>query len=441
VRAAAADDPTSITDASAASRIVRLVTVLAVLTGAGAAWYYASAGLTLSHYDSRGHLIVARRVVDSLTPGWQQLGAIWLPLPHVLNALPVQWDWAHRTGWSGVTLSIGAMALGLGAFAGYLFRATGSRPIAVALPFLILLNPNVFYLQSTPMTEPLLFGLALLAVASMDGWLHTPSPGGTLRTGALLAALMLTRYEGWFIVGALLVLAGAAAPRRTLRLAWYPVTAVLAFLLLSWGSTGSWFVTGGFFEPNNPALGDAAMAFSQVIEGAARLGGRWLLWLGLAGALSCGAAAVASRNVAIAARHLLPLALAAAAALPFYAFFSGHPIRVRYMTALVVAAAAVGAFALARLPRRLHLPAVAAGLASGSRTDPETATGNCSPDGVAISRTEERADTRNAPEHLNARGEVLHILCHRCSGCQSEGRQDKYCQFFHHLFLTCKQQC
>ena len=57
-----------------------------------AALVYWQQGLTLSHYDAKGHLVVARRVIDSLTPGWLQIGAVWLPLPHVLNLLPVQVD-------------------------------------------------------------------------------------------------------------------------------------------------------------------------------------------------------------------------------------------------------------------------------------------------------------------------------------------------------------
>jgi hypothetical protein len=63
-----------------------------------------SAGLTLSHYDAKAHLVVARRVFDSLTPSWEQIGAVWLPLPHVLNALPVQIDWMYRTGASAIAI-------------------------------------------------------------------------------------------------------------------------------------------------------------------------------------------------------------------------------------------------------------------------------------------------------------------------------------------------
>ncbi len=76
-----------------------------------AALVYWQQGLTLSHYDAKGHLVVARRVFDSLTPGWLQLGAVWLPLPHLLNLLPVQIDAWYRTGASGIAISILSMAL------------------------------------------------------------------------------------------------------------------------------------------------------------------------------------------------------------------------------------------------------------------------------------------------------------------------------------------
>src|SRR5688572_28832264 len=346
------------------SRVVWTVTMIAAAVGMAAALFYAWQDLTLSHYDSRGHLVVARRVIDSLTPGWRQIGGVWLPLPHVLNALPVQWDWNYKTGWSGVLLSMTFLTLGLRALSGYLMRSTASWPIAVAVPLIVLLNPNVLYLQSTPMTEAMLFGLSLIAVAELDHYLRQDDPGRHVRTGTTLAALTLTRYEGWFIVAALVVIAAVASLRHALRLAAYPAAAVLVFFFMSYASTGSWLVTSGFFEANNPALGNPGLAIDQIVEGTERLGGSWLLWLGAAGALCAIAAGVGAllsgsgKKRFQSARALLPLSLAAAGALPFYAFSNGHPIRIRYMTALVIAAADTGAFALGRLPRRLH-PAAA----------------------------------------------------------------------------------
>jgi hypothetical protein len=48
----------------------------------------------------------------------------------------------------------------------------------------------------------------------------------------------------------------------------------------------------------------------------------------------------------------MPLALAACAALPLYAYFKGHPVRIRYDVPLVAAAAAITGTGVALLPRR-----------------------------------------------------------------------------------------
>ena len=79
---------------------------IVVVWGVSAALVYHDQGLTLSHYDAKGHLVVARRVFDSLTPAWRQIGAVWLPLPHLLNLLPVQIDCAlsHRRVGRGISV-------------------------------------------------------------------------------------------------------------------------------------------------------------------------------------------------------------------------------------------------------------------------------------------------------------------------------------------------
>src|SRR5258708_24492414 len=106
---------------------------------------YQRLGLTLTHYDARAHLVVARRIIDSITPGWQQIGAVWLPLPHLLNAIPVQIDFFYRTGASAVAISILSFAVATGAIAWIVFAITDSRPAAVAAAAVFALNPNVLY--------------------------------------------------------------------------------------------------------------------------------------------------------------------------------------------------------------------------------------------------------------------------------------------------------
>src|SRR6185369_5752603 len=95
--------------------LVLAVAGAALAAGSAFALYYHRLGLTLSHYDARGHLVVSRRIFDSITPGWQQIGAVWLPLPHLLNALPIQIDAWYASGASAVAISIVAFAVSGGA--------------------------------------------------------------------------------------------------------------------------------------------------------------------------------------------------------------------------------------------------------------------------------------------------------------------------------------
>lgn len=342
--------------------------IATLVVGGAAALYYSYAGLALTHYDARAHLVVARRILDSLMPGWQQIGAVWLPLPHVLNMIPVQVDAWYRTGASAIALSVVSMAVGAWALASLIITRTGSIAGAIAGAALLLANPNVLYLQSTPMTEPLLFGTTLLAVALTADWLDRGAEGAPKSAGLALIAACMTRYEAWPICGSLLVLALAVLLRRgtpprsavvaVARLAAYPALAVLLFLLNSRWTVGAWFISSGFFVAENAALGHPLIAWEQVREGVYRLSGAAVVWPAYAGAALIVWAFARSRAHA---SLVLVLALAAAAALPWYAYLEGHPFRIRYGVPLVVASAALVGTGIGLLPRRLR--AIAAVLA------------------------------------------------------------------------------
>jgi len=336
-----------------------VVFAVAALVGSFAAWHYAQAGLTLTHYDARAHLVVARRVGDSLTPGWRQFGAVWLPLPHLINFVPVQWDWAFRTGASAVAVSIGMLSWGLASLAQYLRRTTGSPAAALAAPAVILLNPNVLYLQSTPMTEPMLIGFALVAMDRLDRYLRRT--GGAAGAALALTALVMTRYEGWLIAAALLLVTAFARAREGRRIApllWQlPFAAIVLFFVLSWASTGVWFVSSGFFVPDSELLHNLDNVFRHLREGVRDLTGAIVLWIAAGGAI---VAVFASRRRA---QSLFSLALICAVGLPLMAFYQGHPFRVRYLVPMIVASGALTAWVIAALPKRAQ--AIAAVLVVG----------------------------------------------------------------------------
>jgi hypothetical protein len=340
----------------------------AVILGALSATRYAILGLTLSHYDSRGHLVVARRIFDGVTPGWQQIGAVWLPLPHLLNALPTQIDVLYRTGAFAIAISIAAFAISCVSIASVTRDLTRSWGAAVLAAALFALNPNILYLQGTPMTEPLLLALTTASIALLVRWCDRGAPSGgsrrsvsTQAVGWTFALACLTRYEAWpatiaALAGAVWVLwrggaAGARLPlgtaaRAVAAVAIYPGAAIVAFMVFSRVVIGTWF-TSGFFVPENPAQGRPLEAVAQIIWGVRELSGPGVLVIAAIGAVLL-AAAASKRSGGV---FVLPLALLGTAAVPWSAYIDGHPYRIRYSVPLL-AAEAIFAGAAAGLWRR-----------------------------------------------------------------------------------------
>jgi len=336
----------------------RVLGILAAIAGTGATWFYVSAGLSLSHYDAKAHLVVARRILDSLTPSWEQIGAVWLPLPHVLNALPIQIDFFYRTGASAIAISIVSFAIAVAAASAIVVRLTGSPAGGALAAILIASNPDIVYLQATPMTEPLLFALSALVVWQLTHWATSESIAIPSAAGWTIVLAALTRYEAWPVIAAAMVLAALAKWRRgaafaavvqqMMRLAVYPALAVIGFVLMSRITVGEWFVTGGFYVPEPAMQGHPRVVIKALLDGARELGGSRLV---LAAMISAAALAVMAalrrRDTAL----LMPLALAAAGALPFYAYLSGHPFRIRYDIPLIFAFAPLIGTAVAQTRR------------------------------------------------------------------------------------------
>lgn len=374
-------------------RLPALLARLAILLGAAATFHYAAAGLTLAHYDAKAHLVVSRRILDSLTPGWEQIGAVWLPLPHLLNMLPVQIDHFYRTGAFTIALSVLSNALATASLAGVVLLLTSSRAGAILAAALYATNPNVLYLQSTPMTEPLLFGLTTFQIFLFTKWvLDPPAQHGILAASArpdhsaqdvtraeatwrlhvpkaagwVTVAACLTRYEAWPITGACLMASAFAWWRRGnrladvlhvhVRLALYPVLAVIGFMMFSRITVGEWFVSSSFFIPDDTLRGQPVAVFTKIVEGIEALAGVWLLRFGMLATLIVGFLGLATAGRS---PMLVPLTLFASAALPVSAYLAGHPFRMRYEIPLVIGCAVAIGLGVGLLKRIAPVVAIA----------------------------------------------------------------------------------
>lgn len=167
---------------------------------AAAVAYFYRTGSTLYYGDAEAHLDIARRIVDSRTPGWSQVGTTWLPLPHLAMIPLVRNGFLWRTGLAGAIVSGASMSLAaafLFAALNRTFRHTGAAAAGTAV---FLLNPNTLYLGSIPMTEPLFFA-SLFALLYFTLRFHDTQGWGAA-AGAGLAAFAgtLTRYEAWFLL-------------------------------------------------------------------------------------------------------------------------------------------------------------------------------------------------------------------------------------------------
>jgi hypothetical protein len=170
------------------------------LCSALAIYFFHSKGWILYYGDAEAHLNTARRIVDNQTPGYDQIGTVWLPLMHFLMLPLVGRDGLWRSGLAG-SIPSGICFIAAGLFlcatARRVFRSNEAGLTAAAL---FALNPNILYLQSIPMTE--LSSYACLAALLYFTVRFGDTRGWGALAGAGIAACLgtLARYEGWFLL-------------------------------------------------------------------------------------------------------------------------------------------------------------------------------------------------------------------------------------------------
>lgn len=202
---------------------------LAAVASISAFFYYLRHGDLLLYGDAVAHINIARRVFDSRTPGLLQLGTVWLPLPHLLMVPFLVSRPLWQTGMGGSIPSLFAFVLSVSGVFRLVqivlsFSPTGDGSGKSFAPWLAAVifaaNPNLIYLQTTAMTEPIYLAFFIWAVVFFCEALAANNAADAkkansflIKSGLCLLGACLTRYDGWFLAAVMVAVALALAFR------------------------------------------------------------------------------------------------------------------------------------------------------------------------------------------------------------------------------------
>lgn len=175
-------------------------------------WYFSRDASHLLYGDALSRMNISRKMADNLTPGFAQVGNVWLPLPQLLMFPLTLNEYVWHSGMAGGLMS--GFFFFIGGY--FIFKSarllTGSAFGSLAGTAIYALNINALYLQTTAMSEMAFVGLAAGLTYCLIQWTKYHKLGYLILSAIVLTLVTLTRYEGL----ALLVAA-------TLLVFWYSI--------------------------------------------------------------------------------------------------------------------------------------------------------------------------------------------------------------------------
>lgn len=238
----------------------------------------------LLYVDSISHLEIARRVVSSTSPGLAQLGYVWLPLPHLLM-LPFVWITAlYQNGFAGSIVSMAAYVATATLIYKIAFRLTSRKFAGVVAAGVFALNVNMAYMQSTPMTEALLFCTLAAMVYCIQQWADTDKYQYLIAGAVAALCGTLTRYESWPVLACLAIAVVVIAWQRehagrTPKIRWTStLDRFIAFAVIAFAGIAAWLIWNWaiFGNPLNFQTGAYAKPSNWVASGEPFIG-NWLI--------------------------------------------------------------------------------------------------------------------------------------------------------------------
>ncbi|HZD83690.1 MAG TPA: hypothetical protein VE076_12520, partial [Nitrososphaeraceae archaeon] len=205
--------------------------IISIVIGVGllsAIYLYTHDKYSLLYYsDGVSHLVRSRELVDSSNPGlFEQLGTVWLPLPHLLVLPFTLIDLLFKTGFAGLAVSLPSLAITCVFLYKLIKDILGISYIAIIGAMLYALNLNILYVSITPMTEGVFMLFFVMSAYYFQRWLQPSTKyvrtqgeditlqknktvlgyGGSssksydlVKCSVFVSLATLCRYEGWFL--------------------------------------------------------------------------------------------------------------------------------------------------------------------------------------------------------------------------------------------------
>jgi len=184
-----------------------LTILVALVASIASTIYYYNAHEILLYGDSHSHLGIARRLFDSSNP-WDitQLGAVWLPLPHILM-WPFVWnDFLWHSGLAGSIVSMSCYLITSYYIYRTAYRLTHNGPASLLGTLTFILNPDVLYIQTTPLSEMVCAVTFMAATYYFLCWVQEESVHYLVISAFAMFLATLSRYDNWVLFAILMLL-------------------------------------------------------------------------------------------------------------------------------------------------------------------------------------------------------------------------------------------
>lgn len=236
------DLQSTISDITHRRNIAVLLAVIVVSGLALSIYMYSIDKYALTYYgDAVSHLVAARKLFDwSENPGWNQIGTVWLPLPHFLLMFPSLIDALFFSGFAGLAVSLPSLAGTSILLYKIVTRLLASAHIpsistsiipyaAIAAALLYATNPNFLYLGITAMTEAPFMLFFVASAYYLLRWYEEEEQQQQDRkstrqalkyliiSSIFVIAATLSRYEGWILPLFIIVFAPVLTAIRSTR--------------------------------------------------------------------------------------------------------------------------------------------------------------------------------------------------------------------------------